>query len=419
MRDERPRRPAATQQRGRQRRAVIVDAATRLVNERGFRQVTLKSIAEAADVPVASIYHYFPDVDALISAVAAGHIGRLEAAVRAVFERGAPSFEDLLHDRVDALHRALAAEPGLRELLYARRKSARMLHAYKDFRTFLAVSLWEQARQRLPDPGEPLLYQMITDAAAALWEFAFELDPDGNPWVVAEITRGSLRLLHRHGLIAEPPPRRGTRGGAPVPAAPSVGPWNAEPPRQERGRERRAAILNAAAEIVDEHGPHGAEVTLQAIADRAGVPMASVYHYFRDFDSVIESVVVTYMEELAAAIAEAHDATPPDSTAHAGRVIAACQEFFTARPGLRQLWFDRQATPGVLAVHAHFRRLIAEQSLAWVARRTGRCGQLVDYLMAIAAGAALWELAFALDPAGDPTVVREIRAMMTEFAEAL
>jgi len=394
------------------------------VNERGFRQVTLKSIAEAAEVPVASIYHYFPDVDALISAVAAGHIERLEAAVREVFERGAPSFEDLLHDRADALHRALAAEPGLRELLYARRKSARMLHDYKDFRTFLAVSLWEQARQRLPDPGEPLLYQMITDAAAALWEFAFELDPGGDPWVVAEITRGSLRLLHRHGLIAKPPPRDGPHGGAPVPPAPSAGPWNAEPPRQERGRERRAAILNAAAEIVDEHGPHGAEVTLQAIADRAGVPIASVYHYFRDFDSVIESVVVTYMEELAAAIAEAHDATPPDSTAQnstapAGHVNAACWEFFTARPGLRQLWFDRQATPGVPAVHAHFRRLIAEQSLAWVARRTGRSGDLVDYLMAIAVVAALWELAFALDPAGDPAVVREIQAVMTEFAAAV
>ena len=51
------------------RRALIVDAATRVFAEKGFHRATIKDIAQAAGIADGTIYNYFANKEALLSAI--------------------------------------------------------------------------------------------------------------------------------------------------------------------------------------------------------------------------------------------------------------------------------------------------------------------------------------------------------------
>src|SRR5680860_141059 len=53
------------------KRERLIDAAVRLVHERGFHRTSLADIAGAADVPVGNVYYYFKTKEALGEAVVA------------------------------------------------------------------------------------------------------------------------------------------------------------------------------------------------------------------------------------------------------------------------------------------------------------------------------------------------------------
>ena len=62
-------RRAPVQQRSRVRVEAMLDAAAALVVERGVEGLGTRAIAEAAGLPVASIYQYFADKDAILLAL--------------------------------------------------------------------------------------------------------------------------------------------------------------------------------------------------------------------------------------------------------------------------------------------------------------------------------------------------------------
>ncbi|MFI6289766.1 TetR/AcrR family transcriptional regulator [Streptomyces sp. NPDC051018] len=62
-------------------RDTVLDATARLVAEQGLMAVTMSGIAEAAGIGRATLYKYFPDVEAVLTAwherVVAGHLDQL------------------------------------------------------------------------------------------------------------------------------------------------------------------------------------------------------------------------------------------------------------------------------------------------------------------------------------------------------
>jgi TetR/AcrR family transcriptional regulator, transcriptional repressor for nem operon len=68
MGSEVQRRPRLTR-KGEQTRARIVEAAARLIYERGVTGTTLDDVKAAAEVSGSQMYHYFPDKDELVQAV--------------------------------------------------------------------------------------------------------------------------------------------------------------------------------------------------------------------------------------------------------------------------------------------------------------------------------------------------------------
>lgn len=70
----------------------------------------------------------------------------------------------------------------------------------------------------------------------------------------------------------------------------------ARQPQQERGERRVEEILDAAARVIAEVGVDGA--TTNAIAERAGASMGSLYHFFPHKDAIVRALAERYEGEL-------------------------------------------------------------------------------------------------------------------------
>ncbi len=138
-------------------------------------------------------------------------------------------------------------------------------------------------------------------------------------------------------------------------------------PAQQRSRETVRVILEAAARIFEERGTAGA--TTDAIAERAGVSVGSLYQYFPNKESLLATLAACHMLEVRAAIEPALaalDAVTPFEVALGGFVRAMLVSH-TARPRLHRALFEEASYD-------------AEAVRALLALRTEICARLADWL---------------------------------------
>lgn len=69
-------------------------------------------------------------------------------------------------------------------------------------------------------------------------------------------------------------------------------------PNQARGKERVRVILSAALDLFKEYGVE--QVTTNDIAERAQVPIGSLYRYYPNKDSIISALVALYVDDVSA-----------------------------------------------------------------------------------------------------------------------
>jgi TetR/AcrR family transcriptional regulator, regulator of biofilm formation and stress response len=75
------------QERGERRRRAILEAALRLISERGVGAVTHRAVAEEADVPLASTTYYFDSLDDLLDGALELFVDEEAARLTALAER--------------------------------------------------------------------------------------------------------------------------------------------------------------------------------------------------------------------------------------------------------------------------------------------------------------------------------------------
>lgn len=68
----------------------------------------------------------------------------------------------------------------------------------------------------------------------------------------------------------------------------SVSTTRKPPPKQARSEAKRVAILDAAEALLATRSP--ADITTRSVAERAGVPVGSVYRYFKDADDLLRAL---------------------------------------------------------------------------------------------------------------------------------
>ena len=101
-------------------------------------------------------------------------------------------------------------------------------------------------------------------------------------------------------------------------------------PRQDRSRARREALLRAAIELLGETGVKS--VTHRAVAERAGMPLASTTYYFRSVNEIIEEALKLHVAERVAELAGLADVALSITGASATQFAERFAEVLVANP---------------------------------------------------------------------------------------
>lgn len=161
---------------------------------------------------------------------------------------------------------------------------------------------------------------------------------------------------------------------------------------EEHRREVRAAILDAAWDLVAAHGP--TSVTMSQVAERAGIGRATLYKYFSGVEDILvawhERHVAGHLEHLAALSIQPGDAVER-LEAVLGAYALICYHRGGAAADLAALVHrDEHVEHAERRLSDLFRDLLGEAAANGDIRRDARPGELASYcLHALAAAGSL------------------------------
>lgn len=116
-------------------------------------------------------------------------------------------------------------------------------------------------------------------------------------------------------------------------------------PRQKRSEQMVADMLEAAAQVLERHGMEG--FTTNAVAQRAGVGIGSLYQYFPSKAALVAALMRREEEAFHAAAAKGR--AMAKGVEGLSAVILACVEQQLARPELARLLDVQQTRPELKA----------------------------------------------------------------------
>jgi AcrR family transcriptional regulator len=138
-------------------------------------------------------------------------------------------------------------------------------------------------------------------------------------------------------------------------------------PRQSRSAATVTAILDATARILVERGY--AATSTNAVAERAGVSVGSLYQYFPNKDALIAALHARHAEQMKAviegALARAMDVGLDEALAD---LIEAAVEAHRVDAGLHQVLEQQLAGLDVVDAHDGFDAVLEERIVALLAR---------------------------------------------------
>jgi len=116
--DRSPTRREPKQQRARQTVEAVLDAVPRVLRRHGAAAITTNRVAEAAGVSIGSLYQYFPDKQAIFTALHERHVDGVRQLIeRTTTDCATASIEDFTRELVDGLADVHARDADLHELV--------------------------------------------------------------------------------------------------------------------------------------------------------------------------------------------------------------------------------------------------------------------------------------------------------------
>ncbi|MFD9476415.1 TetR family transcriptional regulator [Streptomyces nojiriensis] len=198
----------------------------------------------------------------------------------------------------------------------------------------------------------------------------------------------------------------------PVPPAHSL----RRTPIQQRSADRLARILDACAELLDETGYEN--LSTRAVALRAGVPIGSVYRFFGNKRAMAIALAHRNLDRYVDGIADRLADLP--ATHWRPVVDAVLDEYLAMKrsvPGFALVDFGVPAPPAE-GPEADPNHQVADRLTELLSAHLALTPDATlerAVLVAVEATDALIQLAFRADPAGDPGIVAETRAMMHAY----
>jgi AcrR family transcriptional regulator len=159
-------------------------------------------------------------------------------------------------------------------------------------------------------------------------------------------------------------------------------------PSQKRSRERVERMLAAASALIAGKGSDA--LRMSEVAERAGVPIGSLYQFFPDKSALIRALAERYTQEsracIAAALAEVSDA---DGLCRAfSELVDTYYGLFLAEPVMRDIWSGTQADKALRALELADSRANAGMLVAALKRVKPRA----DMAALEASALLLWQM---------------------------
>lgn len=118
-------------------------------------------------------------------------------------------------------------------------------------------------------------------------------------------------------------------------------------PVQRRSRQRVELLLNAAAELLAEGGVDA--LTIRSLADRAEIPVATIYRYFANRDEIIAAYLDQQLEQIDKAVVEAVLGLERVTVRSLSEAVAlAHMRHHQTHPEGLPVWFGGRLNPAVL-----------------------------------------------------------------------
>lgn len=160
---------------------VILEATARILAKRGYAGTNTNLIAAEAGVSVGSIYQYFPNKDALISALHERHAEQMSEIIDAVFSDAEPkNLKEHVSVMVHSLMAAHQCEPQLHQVLE------------REFPYFDLPN--EQS------PADQIIFKRVRSLLASFQDQITQANLDLATWTVMQITEALV-----HTAVIEPP----------------------------------------------------------------------------------------------------------------------------------------------------------------------------------------------------------------------
>ncbi|MEU7304019.1 TetR/AcrR family transcriptional regulator [Streptomyces sp. NPDC007189] len=186
-------------------------------------------------------------------------------------------------------------------------------------------------------------------------------------------------------------------------------------PVQRRSAERLTRILDACAELLDEVGYD--DLSTRAVAQRAGVPIGSVYRFFGNKRQMADALAQRNLERYSERVTERlKKADQGDWRAAMDAVLDEYLAMKRTAPGFSLVDFGNQIPVG--ARHTEPNTRVADRLTDLLSGYLGRTpdGHLRRvFLVAVESADTLVQLAFRTDPDGDEAIITETRELLRAY----
>ncbi|MEU3412206.1 MULTISPECIES: TetR/AcrR family transcriptional regulator [unclassified Streptomyces] len=197
----------------------------------------------------------------------------------------------------------------------------------------------------------------------------------------------------------------------PVPHATSL----RRAPVQRRSAERLTRILDACAGLLDEVGYDA--LSTRAVAQRAGVPIGSVYRFFGNKREMADALAQRNLERYAERVTARLDkARTGDWRAAMDAVLDEYLAMKRTAPGFSLVDFGNQIPVG--SRHDEPNTRVSDRLTELLAGYLGRTPDAElrrVFLVAVESADTLVQLAFRIDPQGDEAVIAETRELLRAY----
>lgn len=190
---------------------------------------------------------------------------------------------------------------------------------------------------------------------------------------------------------------------------------------QQRSADRLARILDAGAELLDETGYE--QLSTRAVADRAGVPIGSVYRFFPNKRALVDALAERNLEVYAGRIVARLEVIPEREWREA--IDAVLDEYLAMKrsvAGFSLVDFG-PPVPASGPIDAEANQRVAERLTELLSGHLARGSEeavsaerlLRTVVVCVQAADALLQLAFRADPVGDPDLIAETRILLRAY----